>query len=287
MKSYRHYFLLNEFLQGLVFFIWGLISLGISILYFCQNCLPKKIKRCIDCVNQCLKPILEHLFSIMLKSYIDHNGRKTYRILNYKVPKIYLLVLSVTVFNLTGVALVQFWEDFLFEESRICSTDPNLGCFPSNPNLTTPRLDCSNTSYLEDNNITSIVCYRFAYKLGTATGSALGIMTTTALIISINTITFLKISKGNSELETTLKRKLCTVIIQLILTVALFTATIFLSILQTDANSSGTKRYITWMKNLYILYTMIVYNNPLFSWYLFKKEKKDNDEREPLIVRTL
>ena len=197
-------------------------------------------------------------------------------------------MLSVTVFNLTGVALVQFWEYFLFEESHTCSTDPNLGCFPSNPNLTTPHLDCSNTSYLEDNNITSIICYRFAYKLGTATGSALGIVTTTALIMSIITIILLKISKGNSEYETTLKRKLCTLFIQISLAMLILAATILLSVLQTGANSSGTKIYIIWMKNIYICY-MIAYNNSLFFlWCLFeKKEEKDNDEHEPLIVKTL
>ena len=142
---------------------------------------------------------VEHVFSVMLKSYIDKDGNKVYTILNYKVPRIYIFGLFIMVLNLLEVAPMQFWDDFLFEETHGCTTDQTLNCFPKHPNKTTQRLDWSNTSYLEDNNITSVICYRLVFSLGAAIGSALGIVTTTALIIYFLTLLVHKVSKGKSD----------------------------------------------------------------------------------------
>ena len=63
--------------------------------------------------------------------------------------------------------------------------------------MTTPRLDCSNTSYLEDNNITSVICYRHTFRLSTATGYALGLVASYALYITIINLLILKVSNGS------------------------------------------------------------------------------------------
>ena len=87
---------------------------------------------------------------------------------------IYKVMMLGIVLSQIGLAGGSFWYKFLFEKSyAICSTNTNFACFSMQPNITTPRLDCSNTSYLQENNITSVICYRYAYDLNTATGAAL------------------------------------------------------------------------------------------------------------------
>ena len=149
--------------------------------------------------RQCITQfVIEQVFSTMLNTNTDRAGKKVYTILNYQVPERYKVLMLAVVLTLMGVAWVVFWDRFLFEKSHICSTDPDLACFPANPNMSTPRLDCSDTSYLEDNNITSIICYRFVYILGTSIGTALGIVVTTALVIIIINLLLLKLSNGSA-----------------------------------------------------------------------------------------
>ena len=91
------------------------------------------------------EPIIENVFRAMLKKSTDEDGKQVYTIFNYKVPEGYKLHLLAVMFNLVGVALIQFVDDFVFEESYICNTDPDMACFPKFPNMSTPCLDCSNT----------------------------------------------------------------------------------------------------------------------------------------------
>ena len=92
-------------------------------------------------------PVVQFVFGSVLKKHIDNeDGERWYTIFNYKAPHCYKAILFSNVLQLIGIALMQFWDIFLIEESRICSTDPSLACFPSKPSLDTPHLDCSNTS---------------------------------------------------------------------------------------------------------------------------------------------
>ena len=217
----------------------------------------------------------------MLNKQRNRNGKTVYTILDYKVPKRYKVMMLAIAVSLIGVAARPFWRVCLFEKSYICSTDPKLACFPAQPNLTTPRLDCSDTSYLEDNNITSIICYRYVYNLSSATGAALGIIVIDALIIITITVILLKLSNGS---EWTKCRAVLTVSFQ-ITTVAV--VAVYIAILVYMFPTTGTytieNQILIIAQNAFTLY-LILYSTVLFPWWSFKKMKdnrkdnKDNDE---------
>ena len=56
-------------------------------------------------------------------------------ILDYKVTERYKVLMLAVAISLTGVGGVVFWDYFIFEDSYICSTDPNLACFPAYPKV--------------------------------------------------------------------------------------------------------------------------------------------------------
>ena len=177
--------------------------------------------------------------------------------------------------SLIGVAGKTFWNVYLFEKSYICGTDPKLACFPAQPNLTTPRLDCSDTSYLEDNNITSIICYRYAYNLSGATGAALGIIVIDALfIIIIGTVILLKLSNGS---EWTKRRGVLTVSFQItIVAVVAVCIAILVFMFPTTGNHTIENQILIIAQNAFTLY-LLLYSTVLFPWWSFKK-MKDNKE---------
>ena len=165
---------------------------------------------------------------------------------------------------------MQFWDNFLLEESRICTADPNLACFPSNPTLSTPRLNCSNTTFM-----TSFSCYRFVFKLGPATGSAVGIVTTTAFIINyIIPLIFLKISKGTSGSKC---QKYSTIAMQLILALVAILLT-SLTIYLRYAISYSLFELLNAVRYLPIGY--IIASNIIFvPWYKFESEESRQGEQ--------
>ena len=220
----------------------------------------------------------------MLKSYTDKDGKKAHSISNYKVPENYISGLMVIVLNLFQVAFTQFLDKFLFEETQGCTADKTLDCFPSNAALDTQRLDCSNTSYLMDNNITSVICYRLVLNLGLATGSALGTVTTTALAIYLLTFFILKVS--NRKCDRISCRVWITISIKIFLAIAIFIAAILLAFYQGATTSTAIKGTIVFMRNLIIGYA-IAYSTLFFPWCQFEKIEEDNGEREPLLVKTL
>ena len=227
-----------------------------------------------------LTPIVEPVFSFMLKSY---TGKKINSILNYKVPEEHILGLLIIVLNLFQVAFSQFLDNFFFKETHGCTADTTLDCFPSNAALDTQRLDCYNTSYLMENNITSVICYRLVLNLGTATGSALGTVTTTALIIYLLALLILKVSNGKCN---HICRALSTISIKIFLAIVIIFVTIVLSIDQHETTSTKLKRAILITRN-YIVGYAILYSTLFFPWCQFEKIKEDKSEREPLIVKTL
>ena len=191
-------------------------------------------KKFRQCFTPGLTPIVEPVFSFMLKSY---TGKKINSILNYKVPEKHLLGLLIIVLNLFQVAFSQFLDNFFFEETHGFTADKTLDCFPSNAALDTQRLDCSNTSYLMYNNITSVIYYRLVLNLGTATGSAL---TTTALVIYLLTLLILKVSNGKCNHISC--RALSTISIKIFLAIVIISATIVLSIYQHETTSTRIKK---------------------------------------------
>ena len=266
-QTYGYYFT-REFLPPLIFFI--LCTLLSLLLIPVQLMLKRSLKAKHHCITQFL---LEHVFNTTLNKHTDRSGQKVYTILNYEVPdryKIFMLAMVLSVIGYTGVV---FWDSFFFEKSHICSTDPGLACFPKYPNMTTPRLDCSNTSCLEDNNITSIICYRHAFRLSTATGSALGLVASYALYITIINLLILKVSNGSGWNK---HRAVLTVVIQITIVTVTVSATIVIYYYLTTIYYTYEKQVIMIITNGFLTFT-IAYNIVLFPWWSFKKVKGDEN----------
>ena len=161
---------------------------------------------------------------------------------------------------MVAVAAVEFCDDF-FIESHGCSTRGLICCY--NTDLWSGQyINCSNN----DNNYSEITCYRFVSKLGNATGSALGVVTTTALIVYLITIVLLKVSNGKRGSK---HRKCCTITIQI--SVALSTA-IFTGLfcwLKFESYYSHTKIINAISEILptgIIIFVYIIF----FPWYKFE-----------------
>ena len=246
---------------------------GTLILIPVQLLLKRSPKLKRYCKTQFL---IKSVFSTMLNKHGYRAGKKVYTILNYKVPVRYNVLMLAMALSLMGVAGVEFWDHFLFENSHVCSTVPDLVCFPTYPNMTTPRLDCSDTTYLEDNNITSVICYRIVYRLGPATGSALGIITINALLIIILTLLLLKVSNGS---EWNKRRAVLTVAIQITTVVITVGLVIKVYINRTMISYTNEKLIIRTVTNGFMTYT-IIYSTVLFPWWSFKKIKYENDIEE-------
>ena len=232
-QTYSYYFTI-KYLPQFIFFV---LCVAVTLLLIPVHLMLKrspKLKR--YCKTQFL---IMHVFSTMLNKQTDRAGKKVYTILNYKVPERYQFLMLAMALSLIGVAGIEFWDIYLFEDSYICSTDPNLVCFPAYPNMTTPRLDCSDTSYLEDNNITSIICFRLMYRLGSATGSALGVITIEALLIIIITLLLLKVSNGSGWNK---HRAVLTVAIQITIVVISLGTLITLYIYPTTVSYTTEKK---------------------------------------------
>ena len=281
-QTYRCYFWSKEAVEITLFCLivlpgifWPIASVCCSCWTKC-GCIKKKTgSRCCGC--GWTEPVVQFVFGSVLKEHIDEDGERGCTIFNYKAPDCYKAFLFSNVLQLIGIALMQFWDNFLLDESRICTTDPNLACFPSNPTLSTPRLDCSNTNFIEKNNITSFSCYRFVFKLGPATGSAVGIVTTTAFIIKYMVpLILLKISKGTNGSKC---QKCSTIAMQVVLSLlaALLTS---LMVYLRYAISYSPLELLNAIRYLPIGY--IIASNIIFvPWFKFKQieaETEDEDE---------
>ena len=271
--------------------IWLFISLALaftcSMCSLCKAadlCLYDDVKYCNDCIT---RNVTQGIFK--LEKYRQSDGETKPTISNYKLPHCYKVQLFTIVFNLIIVALLQFWEDLVFEDSHTCNTDPKIACFPIFPNMTTPRLDCSNKRYLEDNNITSVICYRLALRLGTATASAFGVASVTTMIIYF--VHFLLLKPHQYTCSTRWERLAdnanskewrvtCVLALQIIICVIVVACVTALSYYQLPTCSTHLRRINTIIKNIFVGYT-IVYGTVVFPWWQFKTKiyEKENDNK--------
>ena len=274
-QNYTFYFIL-EYLPPIIFFVLGTaLSLLLIPVQLLLNRSPK-LKRYVK-----TQLLIKHIFSTMLNNYIDKSGKQICTILNYKVPERYKVMMLAMMFSMTGAGGMIFWDICAFDDSYICSTDPDLACFPAYPSITTPRLDCSNTSFLEDNNITSVICYRPTFKLGQATGGALGTIAMNVLYIMFITVILLKVSNGS---EWNKRRAVLTIAIQITIVVITLVVTVSIFFLPGPKTTTLEKRIILLMLNLSFHYT-ILYSTVLFPWWSFstindKDDNKENDKEE-------
>ena len=263
--------LLLDTLIGLV--LYSILMLISAILPWVQLCC-KNIEPIKTISNFWTENFVERVFDSVLKRHRSKEGEDAYFVSNYKAPPIYTNILSFLLIQMVAVAAVQFCDDFFIEESHGCITHGLTCCYSSYSGL----LDCSNQSYLDDNNITNVICYRLVFHLGTATANALGVVTTTALIIYIITLLLLKVSNGTRATQC---RKCCTVAIQIITILLTACLTVAFCYFQLRSHSLITKTLnavseITPTGVIIILYTI------LFPWCKFKNDNPDSEMYEPL-----
>ena len=109
-------------------------------------------------------------------------------------------------------------------------------------------LDCHNMSYLQENNINSIICYRYVFRVGSATGSALGTVTTTVIFLLVITWILLKCSKGARR---TVRRGWCTAVTQVIMALTTLAVTGILIYLELETNQLPTTSWINGFGKIY------------------------------------
>lgn len=181
------------------------------------------------CYHDFLTTAVEHVFKNILKK---RKGEEEYTIFNFKTPPYIKFWLYVILVHETGIAFVQFWEDFLLEKSFSCSTDPNIACF--SPEWSNYTSNCSN---LDDNVTTnSIICYRFVFRLGNGLGSALGLISTFGIVIYLTVLLQLKVSNGSGG---TKFRKRLTSVITIIAALLITAFTVILWYLQLSTSNQN------------------------------------------------
>ena len=139
--------------------------------------------------------VIKLVFSNFLKKPNSEGEEEMFIVLGYEVMLKEMYWLNFLLVEVTLLAFAQFWDEFLLEVSGSCGTDSHLHCYYTN-NSTLPyrKLNCLNTSQVEE--ATSIVCYQYVFNIGQAAASAIGIISTTGLIIYIICIVFLKVLDG-------------------------------------------------------------------------------------------
>ena len=199
---------------------------------------------------------------------------KVYIVFNHKAPNYFKYWLFHVLVDLIAVISIQFWEEFLLRESRICITSPGLSCFPVKPNFNAQRLDCSDTNYLEANNITSVICYRFAFRLGAAFGSATGIVTFNGLGLLFYIKIMLWLSDKTKKIEYQIFISILKLIVGLIALAVLVVSGFIISF-----SSSSSLKFTTVFCKYYLLSITVPKNIWNFRWNKFENiadtDKKD------------
>ena len=235
-QTYSYYFTIKELPQFIFFSVWLVIIVSIlNILLFISG-----RSKSLKCFSDYFKnPTVEVAFSAMLKRDDDE-----FTIFNEEVPVLYTHQLYNMALTLIGVALIQFWDDFLIEESHTCSTNPQIACFPVFPDMDTLRLNCSTT------NITSVICYRFVFRIGSAAASALGVVTVSGLTMYFFNFVFVKISKIK-------KACLTAMFVHLFFGIIILAGTVCVSYLQFNSSSTRADQATEILKNCYIGMTLL------------------------------
>ena len=251
---------LFDTLLGLV--LYCLLTITSIILPCCKD------TRIGNRIFSWIETVVEHVFDKFLETQNDEGDITVMN--NYKAPKrVFTTILASLLIQMVAVAAVQFCDDFFIEESHGCSTRGLICCY--NTDLWSGQyINCSNNN----NNYSDITCYRFVTKLGNATGSALGVVTTTALIVYLITIVLLKVSNGRGGSKC---RKCCTITIQI--SVALLTAALtgLFCWLKFASYYSHTKQINAISEILptgIIIFVYIIF----FPWCKFETVDDNNDD---------
>ena len=214
--------------------------------------------------------VVERVFDRILTKHGSEEEGNVYTVMNYKAPHSYTNLLFLTFIILIISAIVQFWDDFLLEESYECSTETLVCCYSGSS-----KFDCSNAT---DKNNNPVICLKFVLKLGTATGSTLGIIGTIVLTIFAITWCLLKIFKGSRR---GWWRALLTVFFQVTATLIVLAATMVLCNQRMMLYPGFSTKHLEKLAEIYHIGLLISIYIVFFPWRKFVKND-DIQEYNPL-----
>ena len=246
-------------------------SIIISLSGFIPTCCFH-IKRTSK-IRKIAESATEIILSKILKKRRNKYGSESYIVFNYKAPYTHVFILFSILIQLISIAMIQFWDTFLLSETFGCTPNGFACCYSLNTTFNQP-LDCHNKSYLKENNINSIICYRYVFRLGAATGSALGTVTTTGILLLVITWILLKCSKGANR---TVSRGWCTAITQVIMILTTLAVTGILIYLELTTHLLTPSSTINAFGKVYPTGATICLYIYGFQWWLFEKIADDNE----------
>ena len=140
-------------------------------------------------------------FGSFLKNHNPNNEeeeeeKKVFTVFGHEASLKEMRWLFIILVQATLLAIAQFCDEFLLEESYSCSTHPRVHCFsttflpPSGQHVNCSDIDTSDTGRHV------IVCYKYVFNIGRAAASAIGIISATGFIIYIVCLMFLKLLNG-------------------------------------------------------------------------------------------
>ena len=154
---------------------------GLNSCCCCCCCDKEDLK---NAANSIKNKFVEYVFDKILKK-----DGKYYIVLNYIAPDRYTNLLFFTVCLLIPIVVLQFWDEFLLEESYDCTENKLTCCFDR----------IWPTYRLKDCETNNVICYKFAFNIAAATASALGLVSTIAVVILIISFVLLKCSHGKTK----------------------------------------------------------------------------------------
>ena len=146
--------------------------------------------------------ITQLAFGSFLKKKFNPNNdeedeeEKVFTIFGHEASLKEMRWLFIILVQATLLAFAQFWDEFLLEESYLCSTNPKVYCFSTILiSLSGQHANCSDID-TSDTSLLKTVCYQYVFNTGHAAASAFGIISATGSIIYFVCLMFLKVLNG-------------------------------------------------------------------------------------------
>ena len=155
----------------------------------------------------------------------------------------------------------------------MCSAEPSLDCFSTN---SYNKLNCSSISDVEE--LTTVICYKFVFHVGRATGSAIGTITATSITIYLIILLLLKISGGKTS---SYRRKWFTAVVQYIFVILVSIVTVVLGVSQSLTSSTPLAGLNSCVETTTV--GLIVSSSiAFFPWMIFRDKKKAANDYESI-----
>ena len=199
--TYQTYFLVDLLPTVLVVFVAPLLFILVVAILCLLIVLSCKKLSSLNCCKGDLRNLLYHVIKHVYKRilYKSQIHPKQFVIAGYRAPKWYNFWLFCLLYGTAAFAGAAFWDKFLLENSTTCNSfDPELACFSLPASRSDSPVDCSDTDYLTNNNLTEFICFKFTLDFVNATGAAGGIFFLSAVVVGSITVLLLKCSQGRN-----------------------------------------------------------------------------------------